>query len=259
MVSEEGLNAYGAVTWGQFFVYQGFNDKAGWMHTSSGVDNIDEFLETVDGAGRRLHVSARQRGAAARAARRHHPLQDRRRRDGRAHLHGLPEPARTDRARGRRQVGRRAPHGGPRRRAHRSRTRARRRPTTRSSARSMELHTNSSNNTVFADADGNIAYFHSNFIPRRDTRFDWTRPVDGSDPATEWGEPLSIDETPGVLNPPNGWIQNTNNCALVGDRARTAPRRPTSRPTSSPAGENPRGHPRHACAPRRRRTSRSRR
>ena len=26
MVSEEGLNAYGAVTWGQFFIYQGFND-----------------------------------------------------------------------------------------------------------------------------------------------------------------------------------------------------------------------------------------
>ena len=34
MVSEEGLNAYGAVTWGQFFVYQGFNEKTGWMHTS---------------------------------------------------------------------------------------------------------------------------------------------------------------------------------------------------------------------------------
>ncbi|MEK6631649.1 MAG: penicillin acylase family protein, partial [Acidobacteriota bacterium] len=47
VVSDEGLNAYGAVTWGQFFVYQGFNEHAGWMHTSSGVDNIDEYLETV--------------------------------------------------------------------------------------------------------------------------------------------------------------------------------------------------------------------
>ena len=46
MVSEEGLNAYGALTWGQFFIYQGFNERAGWMHTSSGVDNIDEYLET---------------------------------------------------------------------------------------------------------------------------------------------------------------------------------------------------------------------
>ena len=47
MTSDEGLNAYGAVTWGQFFIYQGFNDRAGWMHTSSGVDAVDEFLETV--------------------------------------------------------------------------------------------------------------------------------------------------------------------------------------------------------------------
>ena len=75
----------------------------------------------------------------------------------------------------------------------------------------MELHTNSSNNTVYADADGNIAYFHSNFIPRRDPKFDWTRPVDGSDPATEWNGVLSIDETPGLKNPSNGWLYNTNN------------------------------------------------
>src|SRR6266487_3897797 len=51
MVSDEGLNAYGAATWGQFFIYQGFNDRAGWMHTSSGVDNIDEYLETVTKKG----------------------------------------------------------------------------------------------------------------------------------------------------------------------------------------------------------------
>jgi acyl-homoserine-lactone acylase len=75
----------------------------------------------------------------------------------------------------------------------------------------MELHTNSSNNTIYADADGTIAYFHSNFIPRRDPKFDWTKPVDGSDPATEWNGVLSIDETPGLKNPPNGWLYNTNN------------------------------------------------
>jgi len=75
----------------------------------------------------------------------------------------------------------------------------------------MELHTNSSNNTIFADADGNIAYFHANFIPRRDTRFDWRRPVDGSDPATEWGPVHAIDESPNVLNPGTGWVYNSNN------------------------------------------------
>jgi acyl-homoserine lactone acylase PvdQ len=74
----------------------------------------------------------------------------------------------------------------------------------------MELHTNSSNNTIFADADGDIAYFHSNFIPKRDPKFDWTKPVDGSDPATEWKGVLSTDETPGLLNPPSGWLYNSN-------------------------------------------------
>jgi len=75
----------------------------------------------------------------------------------------------------------------------------------------MALHTNSSNNTVYADADGNIAYFHSNFIPRRDLRFDYTKPVDGSDPATEWHGVLSMKETPDLLNPRNGWLYNSNN------------------------------------------------
>src|SRR5204862_6046757 len=55
MTSDQGLDAYGAVTWGQFFVYQGFDRSAGWMHTSSGVDNIDEFLETVVQRGGRTY------------------------------------------------------------------------------------------------------------------------------------------------------------------------------------------------------------
>jgi acyl-homoserine-lactone acylase len=75
----------------------------------------------------------------------------------------------------------------------------------------MELHTNSSNNTIFADAEGNIAYFHANFIPKRNPKFNWTAPVDGSDPATEWGDVHSIDESPNLLNPKSGWLYNTNN------------------------------------------------
>ena len=77
--------------------------------------------------------------------------------------------------------------------------------------KTMDLHTNSSNNTIFADASGNIAYFHGNFIPKRDTKFDWTRPVDGSDPATDWHGLLSIDESPLLLNPASGWLYNSNN------------------------------------------------
>ena len=54
MTSDEGLNAYGASTWGQFFIYQGFNEQSGWMHTSSGVDAVDEFAETIVRRGGRL-------------------------------------------------------------------------------------------------------------------------------------------------------------------------------------------------------------
>jgi acyl-homoserine-lactone acylase len=61
--SDEGLNAYGAVTWGQFFVYQGFNNRVGWMHTSSGVDNIDEYAESVVKKGDALVLSVRQGSA----------------------------------------------------------------------------------------------------------------------------------------------------------------------------------------------------
>jgi acyl-homoserine lactone acylase PvdQ len=75
----------------------------------------------------------------------------------------------------------------------------------------MELKANSSNNTIFADADGDIAYFHGNFIPKRDTSFDWTKPVDGSNPATEWHGLHSVDETPHLLNPTSGWLYNSNN------------------------------------------------
>src|SRR5262249_10577036 len=75
----------------------------------------------------------------------------------------------------------------------------------------MELHTNSSNNTLFADSAGNIAYFHSNFIPRRDPKLDYTKPVGGSDPATDWHGVWSFDETPNAINPPNGWVYNSNN------------------------------------------------
>jgi acyl-homoserine-lactone acylase len=104
----------------------------------------------------------------------------------------------------------------------------------------MELHTNSSNNTVFADADGNIVYFHANFIPRRDSRFDWSRPVDGSNPATEWGSLVSLDESPNVVNPPNGWIQNTNNWPFSAAGA-NSPKQKDYPAYVDTSGENPRG------------------
>src|SRR5438046_7122537 len=104
----------------------------------------------------------------------------------------------------------------------------------------MELHTNSSNNTLFADADGDIAYFHSNFIPRRDTSFDWTHPVDGSDPRTEWHGVLSIDQSPNAINPPNGWVYNSNNWPWSA-AGPNSPKRSDFPLYVDKNGENPRG------------------
>ena len=206
--SEEGLNAYGAVTWGQFFVYQGFNDRIGWMHTSSGVDNIDEYLETVtqrDGrwtyrfGDRDLPVAASTitvpyRTATGMAERRFTVYRTR---------HG-PVVRRA----GDRWVSVRLMND-PLNALTQSYTRTKARDY-RTFRRTMDLHTNSSNNTIFASADGDIAYFHANFIPRRDTAFDWTRPVDGRDPATDWRGVLSVDQSPLVHNPASGWLYNSN-------------------------------------------------
>ncbi|MGH7562247.1 MAG: penicillin acylase family protein, partial [Gemmatimonadales bacterium] len=209
VTSEEGLNAYGAITWGQFFVYQGFNERTGWMHTSSSVDNVDEYIEAVvnrDGRWYYRHGAELKPVAPTRVV----------------------VPFRTDTGMARREFTVYRTHHGPVVRAVEgkwvsvrlmeepvkaltqsySRTKAR---NLREFRQTMELHTNSSNNTLFADAEGNIAYFHANFVPKRDTAFDWSRPVDGSNPATDWRGVHGVDESPNVINPPNGWVYNTNN------------------------------------------------
>jgi acyl-homoserine lactone acylase PvdQ len=208
MVSEEGLDAYGAVTWGQFFVYQGFNPRVGWMHTSSGVNAMSEYLETVEQkadsyyykyGGKEFAVITGQIRVPYRAERgiaerrftvyrtQHGPVIGEQ--DGKwVTVRLMQEPVRA---------------------LIQSYTRTKA-TDYKAFRQTMELHTNSSNNTIYADADGDIAYFHGNFIPRRDTRFDWTKPVDGSDPATDWHGLLSVDETPHLLNPKSGWIYNSN-------------------------------------------------
>ncbi|HEX6532962.1 MAG TPA: penicillin acylase family protein [Gemmatimonadaceae bacterium] len=209
MVSEQGLDAYGAVTWGQFFVYQGFNPHAGWMHTSSGVDNIDEYLETVTRKGDSLYYRYGSKELPVTTSR-------------------ITIPYKTDTGMAKKVFTVYRTHHGPivreadgkwvSVRLMQAPMKALIQSYTRTKAKdyasfrkTMELHTNSSNNTIFADDRGNIAYFHSNFIPKRDPRFDWSKPVDGSDPATEWHGVLSIDQTPGLLDPPNGWLYNSNN------------------------------------------------
>ncbi len=238
VTSDEGLNAYGALTWGQFFVYQGFNETAGWMHTSSRVDNIDEFAEVVlerDGElfyryGDEVRpvevktITVRYRtgdGLAERqfeTYRTHHgPIV--RSEDGKWIAVALMEE--------------------PMKALIQSYTRTKAKNLTEYLA-IMEAHTNSSNNTVFADAEGNIAYLHSNFVPVRDPNLDYSKPVDGSDPATDWHEVHAIDESPNAINPPNGWVQNTNNWPYSSAGA-NSPKRGDYPPYMDAGSENARG------------------
>ncbi len=238
MVSEQGLNAYGAVTWGQFFVYQGFNERLGWMHTSSGVDNIDEYLETIS---QRAGQYTYRYGTEDRLV-----LVD-----------TIIVPFKTATGMSRRSFPVYRTHHGPVVRRVDGKwvsvammydpMNALIQSYTRTKARNyldfiriMEIHTNSSNNTVYADADGNIAYFHANFIPRRDTSFDWTQPVDGSNPATEWRGLMAVDESPNVLNPKTGWVYNTNN-APWSAAGTDSPKKAAYPKYVQTGGENPRG------------------
>lgn len=65
-------------------------------------------------------------------------------------------------------------------------------------------------NTMYADRDGNILYIYNHAIPRRSLAYDWSEPVDGTDPGTEWDGYHSLDELPQFLNPESGYLQNTN-------------------------------------------------
>jgi acyl-homoserine-lactone acylase len=239
MSSDAGLDAYGAVTWGQFFIYQGFNRHIGWMHTSTGLDVVDEFAETIvrkDGKlfyryGQALRpVSVRTITVPYRAA------------DGTLHT---------------RQFTVYATHHGPIAREADGKwiaTALMNKPVealeqswlrTKASdyasyLRVAELKANSSNNTIFADDKGQIAYLHPQFIPKRDDRFDYTKPVDGSDPATDWQGLLPLDAAPHVLDPATGWVMNTNNWPYSA-AGKDSPRRADYPRYMDTFGENPRG------------------
>lgn len=208
MVSEEGLNAYGAVTWGQFFVYQGFNEYCGWMHTSSYADVADLYAEKTEKRGdgyvqlydgkwlplqtknitiqyRNENQTARQTFTTYRSN--HGPMMGSRNgqwlslKENNRSLDALMQSWLRTKATG-----------------------------FASFKKIMDLRSNNSNNTVFADNKGNIAYWHGNFMPRRDPQFDFGLPVDGSTSATDWKGTHALEEVIHLYNPATGWIQNCN-------------------------------------------------
>ena len=209
MVSEEGLNAYGAVTWGQFFVYQGFNEHCGWMHTSSAVDAADTYIEKISKKnngwvyeynGKQKPVTQKSilitinKGGGTKTSTtinalftHHGPIMAKRngqwlsvRADNRI-LNGLIQCWQRTKAKSFNDF-----------------------------KKTLDLKGNISNNTVYADAEGNIAYWHGNRIPKRDTKYDWSKAVDGSISSTEWKGYHNITETVLSINPVNGWVQNCN-------------------------------------------------
>jgi acyl-homoserine-lactone acylase len=238
MTSDEGLNAYGAATWGQFFIYQGFNNRLGWMHTSTGADAVDEYAESVVRRGHRLFYTY---------AGKERPLGSSR----------ITVPYRTATGIDSISFTVYRTHHGPIVRSADGKwvsvwlmqkpIEALSQSYLRTKARSlteyrkvMELHANSSNNTVYADADGHIAYFHPQFVPRRDDSFDWTKPVDGSDSRTDWHGVHGIEDSPHVIDPPNGWIQNVNDWPYSA-AGRYSPLRRKFPAYMDNAGESPRG------------------
>jgi acyl-homoserine-lactone acylase len=208
VVSEEGLNAYGAVTWGQFFVYQGFNEKTGWMHTSTYTDVMDEFKETIVQVDDKLMYQYGEElrpvtvGEVILKYKVGDSIKEKKVPTYRTH-HG-PITHMVDG-----QWTASAMMWEPVKALEQSYIRTKQ-TGYKGFKEMMDMRTNSSNNTVYADAEGNIAYFHGNFVPKRDTIYDYTQPVDGSNPKTDWQGLHTVDENILILNPENGWFQNCN-------------------------------------------------
>lgn len=236
--SDEGLRVYGAVTWGQFFVYQGFNDYCGWMHTSNNVDVADAYIEKI----------VMQNGA---------PYYEY---DGK--LYPVIQKKMTikyleDGKIKQRDFNTYFTNNGPvmakrdgkwisltsYNRAAKSLVQSWIRTKSKGLAdytKAMDLLANTSNNTVFADRDGNIAYWHGNHIPKRNPKYDWSKPVDGSTSETAYQGLHTVDEGVHIYNPKNGWLQNCNSTPFTAAGI-YSPKKEDYPPYMAPDGENFRG------------------
>lgn len=236
--SEEGLNVYGAVTWGQFFVYQGFNPYCGWMHTSSFVDVADLYIEKLKKQGDQWvyeYENSTRKATTKTITLRY--------KDGNTlaqknitaiYTHHGPIVAKRNGQYLALKANNRSMDGL---------IQSWKRTTAKSLAefrKIMDMRANTSNNTVYADADGNIAYWHGNFIPKRDPQYDWSKPVPGHIAATEWKGLHAVDETIHLINPPNHWLQNCNSTPFT-VAGTHSPAREKYPAYMAPDGENFRG------------------
>jgi len=238
VTSDQGLNAYGASTWGQFFIYQGFNPHVGWMHTSTGADVVDEFAETIVRKDGKLFY---RYGAALRPVV-VSTIDVPYRMAGGGLAHKAVTVYRTHHGPIVREEGGKwiamalmnRPIAALEQSFGRTKT-----TDLASFLKVAELAANSSNNTLFADSKGETALLLPQFMPRRDNRFDYTKPVDGSDPATDWQGVTPYAEIPKVVNPKSGWAYNSNDgpwWAAGGD----SPKRTDYPRYMDQVGENPR-------------------
>jgi acyl-homoserine-lactone acylase len=236
--SNEGLNVYGAVTWGQFFVYQGFNEHCGWMHTSSAVDVADLYAEKIVKKDDRYFYEYNKELKAVRQKKiqityrsgdtfqtktfntfytSHGPVMAKRKgqwislKSYNRSMTSLIQSWVRTKSKGLEDY-----------------------------KKAMDLRANTSNNTVFADDKGNIAYWHGNFVPVRDKHLDWLKPVDGSVSATEWKGLHKVEELIHLYNPVSGWIQNCNSTPFTAAGA-YSPKKENYPSYMAPDGENFRG------------------
>ena len=236
--SEEGLNVYGAVTWGQFFIYQGFNDRCGWMHTSSNVDVADIYAEKIVTKNKKLFyeydkkllpmvekkitINYLENGKLIPKKFKtyftnHGPIMAKREgkwislKSNNRSMNSLVQSWVRTKSKGFEDY-----------------------------KKAMDLKANTSNNTVYADSEGNIAYWHGNYIPVRDKNLNWSKVMDGTTSSTRWKGLHDVSETVHLYNPANGWLQNCNSTPYSAAGA-NSPKKENYPHYMAPDGESFRG------------------
>ncbi|MFH6934945.1 penicillin acylase family protein [Flavobacterium sp. FlaQc-30] len=236
--SEEGLNAYGAVTWGQFFIYQGFNENCGWMHTSSNVDVADMYAEKIILKKNKLFYEYDKKLIPVIEK----EITIKYLEDGKL----VPKTFKTYFTNNGPIMAKRDGKWISLKSNNRSmnsliqswvRTKS---TDFNDYKKAMDLKANTSNNTVYADSKGNIAYWHGNFIPVRDKKLNWSKVVDGSISATQWKGLHDVNETVHLYNPTNGWLQNCNSTPYTA-AGTNSPKKEDYPAYMAPDGENFRG------------------